>query len=187
MQQELQSVLLRTRPIRADMLKILHQILRTGIVTEPLDKLEEARVTLTGTELEQEVLKRFSRSVTIRFVDAGSCNACELEISAVTNSVYDCERFGIHFTASPRFADLLLVTGPVSRNMEIALKRTYNAMATPKLVVAVGDCGYDGGIFGCSYASLGGVGNVLPVDAYIHGCPPTPAQILKGILRAIRR
>ncbi|MBI5587589.1 MAG: NADH-quinone oxidoreductase subunit NuoB [Deltaproteobacteria bacterium] len=169
------------------MLKIFHQIFRTGIVTEPLDHVEEAKVTLTGSMLEEEVMKRFSGSVAIRLVDAGSCNGCELEISAVTNSIYNCERFGIHFTASPRFADLLLVTGPVSRNMEIALRRTYNAMPSPKLVVAVGDCGYNGGIFGCSYASLGGVGNVLPVDAYIHGCPPTPSQILNGILKAIRK
>ena len=169
------------------MLKIFHQIFRTGIVTEPLGPAEEARVTLTGRVLEEEVMKRFGGSVTIRVVDAGSCNGCELEISAVNNPIYDSERFGIHFTASPRFADLLLVTGPVSRNMEIALRRTYDAMPSPKLVVAVGDCGYDGGVFGCSYASLGGVGNVLPVDAYIHGCPPTPSQVLKGILTVIRK
>lgn len=169
------------------MLKIFHQIFRTGIVTEPLDPAEEARVTLTGSALEEEVRKRFGGSVTIRLVDAGSCNGCELEISAVNNPVYDCERFGINFTASPRFADLLLVTGPVTRNMEIALRRTYDAMPSPKLVVAVGDCGHNGGIFGCSYASLGGVGNVLPVDAYIHGCPPAPSQILNGILKAIRK
>lgn len=169
------------------MLKIFHQIFRTGIVTEPLESAEEARVTLTGSVLEEEVMKRFKGSVTIRLVDAGSCNGCELEISAVNNPIYDSERFGIHFTASPRFADLLLVTGPVSRNMEIALRRTYDAMPSPKLVVAVGDCGNNGGVFGCSYASLGGVGNVLPVDAYIHGCPPTPSQIINGILKAIRK
>lgn len=169
------------------MLKIFHQMFRTGIVTEPLDRAEEGKVTLTGRALEEEVRKRFGGSVTIRLVDAGSCNGCELEINAVNNPIYDCERFGINFTASPRFADLLLVTGPVSRNMEIALRRTYNAMPSPKLVVAVGDCGHNGGIFGCSYASLGGVGNVLPVDAYIHGCPPTPSQILNGILTAIRK
>lgn len=169
------------------MLKIFHQIFRTGIVTEPLPPAEEAKVTLTGSIIEEEALKRFGGSVSIRLVDAGSCNACELEINAINNPIYDCERFGIHFTASPRFADLLLVTGPVSRNMEVALKRTYNAMSSPKLVVAVGDCGYDGGIYGCSYASLGGVGNVLPVDAYIHGCPPAPSEILNGILTAIRK
>lgn len=169
------------------MLKIFHQIFRTGIVTEPLDPSEETRVTLTGSFIEEEALKRFGRSLTIRLVDAGSCNACELEINAVNNPVYDCERFGMHFTASPRFADMLLVTGPVSRNMETALRRTYDAMPSPKLVVAVGDCGYDGGIYGCGYATIGGVGNVLPVDAYIHGCPPTPSQILKGILTVIRK
>lgn len=167
------------------MLRILHQIFRTGIVTERLDAAAEAKVTIVGNELEKEVLERFSRSLTIRFVDAGSCNGCELELVAMNNPVYDCERFGIHFTASPRFADMLLVTGPVTRNMETALKRTYDAMAHPKLVVALGDCAFDGGIFGESYASLGSVGNVLPVNAYIHGCPPSPDEILKGILKAV--
>lgn len=167
------------------MFKILHQIFKTGIITEPLPPAEEARITLTGSRIEKEVLRRFRRSVNIRFVDAGSCNGCELEIGAINNPIYDCERFGIHFTASPRFADILLVTGPVSRNMEAALKRTYDAIPSPKLVVAVGDCGFNGGIFGCSYASLGGVGNILPVDVYIHGCPPTPSDILNGLLRAL--
>ncbi len=120
-------------------------------------------------------------------MDAGSCNACELEIHAINNAIYNCERFGIHFTASPRFADMLLVTGPVSRNMEIALKRTYDATPQPKLVVAVGDCGCNGGIFGESYASLGGIHNVIPVDAYIPGCPPTPTALLQGILRTIEK
>jgi Ni,Fe-hydrogenase III small subunit len=169
------------------MLRILHQIFRTGIVTEPLKAEVEAKVTIVGKALEKEVLERFKRSLTIRFVDSGSCNGCELELVAVNNSVYDCERFGIHFAASPRFADMLLVTGPVSRNMEIALKRTYNAMPAPKLVVALGDCAFNGGIFGESYASLGSVGNVLPVDACIHGCPPSPEEILKGILKAVTR
>lgn len=169
------------------MLRILHQIFRTGIVTEPLNMETEARVTIVGRELEKEVLERFRRSLTIRFVDSGSCNGCELELVAVNNPVYDCERFGIHLTASPRFADMLLVTGPVSRNMETALKRTYDAMPHPKMVVALGDCAFNGGIFGESYASLGSVGNVVPVDAYIHGCPPSPDEILKGILKAITR
>lgn len=169
------------------MLRILHQIFRTGIVTEPLNSEVDAKVTIVGKALEKEVLERFKRSLTIRFVDSGSCNGCELELVAVNNPVYDCERFGIHFTASPRFADMLLVTGPVSRNMEIALKRTYNAMPAPKLVVALGDCAFNGGIFGESYASLGSVGNVIPVDAYIHGCPPSPEEILKGILKAVTR
>lgn len=169
------------------MLRILHQIFRTGIVTEPLSSEVEAKVTIVGKALEKEVLERFKRSLTIRFVDSGSCNGCELELVAVNNPLYDCERFGIHFTASPRFADMLLVTGPVSRNMEIALKRTYNAMPEPKLVVALGDCAFNGGIFGESYASLGSVGNIVPVDAYIHGCPPSPEEILKGILKAVTR
>lgn len=167
------------------MLRILHQIFRTGIVTEPLPPEVEERIEVAGKQLESAILGRFQRSLTIRMVDAGSCNGCELDIQAVNNSFYDCERFGIHFTASPRFADMLLVTGPVSINMEIALRRTYAAAPPPKLVVAVGDCGYDGGIFGKSYASLGGIGEVLPVDVYIHGCPPSPWAILKGILKAV--
>lgn len=167
------------------MLRILHQIFRTGIVTEPLPVETESEIEIVGSRLEKDILKRFQRSLTIRFVDAGSCNGCELEIHALSNPIYNCERFGIHFTASPRFADMLLVTGPVSRNMEIALRRTYNAMPHPKLVVAVGDCGYNGGIFGNSYASLGGVGNVIPVDAYVKGCPPNPADLLNGILKVI--
>lgn len=169
------------------MLRILHQIMRTGIVTEPLADKEEANVILTGRRLEEAVLSRFRRSLTIRLVDSGSCNGCELEISAINNPIYDCERFGMHFTASPRFADMLLVTGPVARNMEVALKRTYNAMPEPKLVVALGDCAHDGGIYGESYCSLGGAANIIPVDAFILGCPPTPTAILKGILKAVGR
>ena len=167
------------------MIRILHQIFRTGIVTEPLPPLVEAEIKEVGARLEETIRKRFRRSLTIREVDAGSCNGCELEIHAINNPIYNCERFGIHFTVSPRFADMLLVTGPVSRNMEIALRRTYNATPAPKLVVAVGDCGYDGGIFGESYASLGGVGKIIPVDVYIPGCPPAPIAILQGILKVI--
>ena len=167
------------------MIRILHQIFRTGIMTDPLPTAVEAEIAEIGTKLEEAVRKRFRRSLTIRQVDAGSCNGCELEIHAINNPFYNCERFGIHFTASPRFADMLLVTGPVTRNMEIALRRTYDATPTPKLVVAVGDCGCNGGIFGESYASLGGIDKVIPVDAYIAGCPPTPLALLNGILRAI--
>lgn len=167
------------------MIRILRQIFRTGIVTEPLPAEVDAEVTELGKRLEESVRKRFRRSLTIRQVDAGSCNGCELEIHAINNPVYNCERFGIHFTASPRFADMLLVTGPVARNMEIALRRTYNATPPPKLVVAVGDCGCNGGIFGESYASLGGIDKIIPVDAYIPGCPPTPVALLNGILRAV--
>ena len=167
------------------MLRILHQIFRTGIVTEPLPAGVEEEIKEAGAGLEEAIRRRFRRSLTIRAVDAGSCNGCELEIHALNNPIYNCERFGIHFTASPRFADMLLVTGPVTRNMEIALKRTYDATPPPKLVVAVGDCGCNGGIFGESYASLGGIGKIIPVDAYIPGCPPRPADLLRGILRVI--
>ena len=167
------------------MIRILHQIFRTGIVTEPLPPLVEAEIEEIGARLEKAIRRRFRKSLTIRMVDAGSCNGCELEIHAINNPIYNCERFGIHFTASPRFADMLLVTGPVSRNMEIALRRTYNAIPSPKLVVAVGDCGYNGGIFGESYASLGGIGKVIPVNVYIPGCPPSPTTILQGILKVI--
>ncbi len=167
------------------MLRILHQIFRTGVVTEPLSDIEAANTEVIGARLEEAVKRRFRGSLAIRMVDAGSCNGCELEIQAINNPIYNSERFGIHFTASPRFADMLLVTGPVARNMEIALKRTYDAVPPPKLVVAVGDCGYNGGIFGEGYASLGGVDKAVPVDAYIHGCPPSPSEILNGILKAV--
>ena len=167
------------------MLKILHQIFRTGIVTEPLPAGVDEEIKVVGQELEEAIRRCFHGSLTIRAVDAGSCNACELELHAMNNPIYNCERFGIHFTASPRFADMLLVTGPATRNMEIALRRTYNAMPPPKLVVAVGDCGYDGGIFGEGYASLGGIGKILRVDAYIKGCPPKPVDLLRGILHVI--
>jgi Ni,Fe-hydrogenase III small subunit len=167
------------------MIRILKQAFRTGIVTEQVPPVTDPEIEKIGSKLEETIRKRFKGSLTIRQVDAGSCNGCELEIHAVNNAFYNCERFGVHFTASPRFADMLLVTGPVSHNMEIALKRTYNATPTPKLVVAVGDCGCTGGLFGESYASLGGIDNVIPVDAYIPGCPPTPLTLLQGILKAV--
>lgn len=159
---------------------------RTGIVTEPLPPAVEAGIEIVGAKLEETIRRKFRSSLIIRQVDAGSCNGCELEIHAINNPIYNCERFGIKFTASPRFADMLLVTGPVSVNMETALRRTYDAAPSPKLVVALGDCGCNGGIFGENYASLGGVGKVIPVDAYIYGCPPTPAAILNGILKVIK-
>jgi len=140
-----------------------------------------------GGELKQRIHKIFGRSLHIREVDAGSCNGCEVEIVGLNSPVYDIERFGIHFVASPRHADMLLVTGPVSRNMELALRKTYDAMPAPRLVVAVGACGCSGGIFGQNYASLGGVGKVLPVDVYIPGCPPNPHALSHGILTAIGR
>ena len=168
------------------MIRILKQIFRTGIATEPLIVDEAAKeLEAVGARLEEAVMQRFRRSIAIRQVDAGSCNGCELEIHAINNSLYNCEKYGIHFTASPRFADLLLVTGPVTHNMEIALRRTYVATPPPKLVVAVGDCGCNGGIFGVSYASLGGVDRVIPVDAKIPGCPPSPMQLMQGLARLL--
>ena len=137
--------------------------------------------------MQGEVLQYFGGALTIRHVDAGSCNGCELEINALNNPYYNLEGLGIKFVASPRHADMLLVTGPVSRHMEMALKRTYDATPDPKLVVAVGDCGCNGGIFGESYASCGRVSNVIPVDVVVPGCPPAPVEILRGILTAVRR
>lgn len=138
------------------------------------------------TELKREINSVFGRSLRIRQVDAGSCNACEWECTALTNPVYDIQRFGIDFVASPRHADVLIVTGPVSRQMELALKKTYLATPEPKLVIACGDCAIDGGIYRGSYAVTGGVSKVIPVDCYISGCPPAPLQIIEGILRLLR-
>jgi Ni,Fe-hydrogenase III small subunit len=166
------------------MYQILKQIARTGIVTEPPPETDEA-LRLISDRLQAGVLRWFAGALTIRHVDAGSCNGCELEIHAVNNPYYNLEGLGIRFVASPRHADMLLVTGPVSRNMEVALKRTYDATPEPRLVVAMGDCGCTGGIFGESYASCGRVSNVIPVDVTVPGCPPTPVQLMQGILTAI--
>jgi Ni,Fe-hydrogenase III small subunit/formate hydrogenlyase subunit 6/NADH:ubiquinone oxidoreductase subunit I len=144
-------------------------------------------VERAGEELRERIDKVLGRSLAIREVDAGSCNGCELEINALNNPIYDIERFGIHFVASPRHADMLLVTGPVTRNMELALLKTYRATPEPRLVVAVGACGISGGIFGKNYASLGGVDTVVPVDVYVPGCPPRPEALLHGILLAVGR
>jgi Ni,Fe-hydrogenase III small subunit len=138
------------------------------------------------TRLQADILRTLGRALTIRQVDAGSCNGCELEIHALGNPYYNIEGKGIRFVASPRHADMLLVTGPVTKHMTIALQRTYDATPDPKLVVAAGDCACTGGIFGESYASMGRVGNVIPVDVSIPGCPPTPVQLLTGILAAVR-
>jgi Ni,Fe-hydrogenase III small subunit len=140
-----------------------------------------------GERLASEIVRLFGRSLAIRQVDAGSCNGCELEITGLTGPHYDLERFGLHFVASPRHADCLLVTGPVTRNMAEALRRTWEATPDPKLVVAVGDCGLDGGLFRGSYAVVGGVADVVPVDAVIPGCPPSPAALLAGLLEALGR
>jgi Ni,Fe-hydrogenase III small subunit len=165
------------------MLKTLHRIARTGMVTEPPPPADqELRIRAA---LEARILELLGRALCIRQVDAGSCNGCELEIHALGNPVYNIESLGIRFVASPRHADLLLVTGPVSRHMEVALKRTYDATPDPKLVVAVGDCGACGGVFGSGYSSLGAVSNVIPVDVVVPGCPPTPTRLLEGIRAAI--
>jgi Ni,Fe-hydrogenase III small subunit len=166
------------------MYQLLKQIARTGIVTERAPAADEA-LRVVGQQLSEKVLRHFGRALNIRHVDAGSCNGCELEIHACNSPHYNLERLGIRFVASPRHADLLLVTGPVSRNMEEALKRTYDATPEPKLVVAIGDCGCDGGIFGESYASRGRVSNVIPVDVAVPGCPPEPLAIMRGILTAV--
>ena len=167
------------------MLRILGKIQRIGIVTESLPKLGEPALSEIGEQLKAHIGEQFGGSLAIREVDAGSCNGCELEIQALNNPYYGIERFGVHFVASPRHADMLLVTGPVSRHMEEALRRTYAATPGPKLVIAVGECGADGGEFGTSYASCGAVSNVIPVDAVIRGCPPTPLDLMRGILEAI--
>ncbi|MDD5056450.1 MAG: formate hydrogenlyase [Sideroxydans sp.] len=168
------------------MYQILKQIIKTGIKTETPPQADEA-MRPVEQRLQQSILDAFGGALAIRMVDAGSCNGCELEIHAVNNAYYNIEGLGIKFVASPRHADLLLVTGPVSRHMEIALKRTYDATPEPKLVVAIGDCACDGGIFGESYASCGKISNVIPVDVVVQGCPPTPVAILQGILTAISK
>src|SRR6266536_1571227 len=165
------------------MLYILRQIAKTGIKTEP-PPAPAAEMAVVA-RLQQQVLATLGRALTIRQVDPGSCNGCELEIHALGNPYYNLEGLGIKFVASTRHADMLLVTGPVSKHMAIALKRTYEATPEPKLVVAVGDCGCTGGIFGESYASCGRVSNVIPVDIVVPGCPPTPIAIMQGILTAI--
>lgn len=147
----------------------------------------ETHIETLGQKARETIHKLLGRSLAIREVDAGSCNGCELEIVALNNPIHDVERFGIQFVASPRHADMLLVTGPVTRNMELALLKTYRAMAEPKVVVAVGACGISGGIFGQNYACLGSVDTVLPVDVYIPGCPPRPQALLYGILLAVGR
>ena len=166
------------------MYQLLKQIIRTGIKTEAYPQPDDA-LRVTVDRLQAAVLARFHGSLAIRHVDAGSCNGCELEINQLHCPTYNLEGLGIHFVASPRHADMLLVTGPVSRNMEVALKRTYDATPDPKLVVAIGDCGSCGGIFGESYASCGRVSNVIPVDVAVPGCPPTPVALMQGILTAI--
>jgi len=164
--------------------KILLKIAQVGLRSEPPPPADEV-LRQGAARLNEEVLRLLGRALAIRHVDAGSCNGCELEIHALNNPYYNLEGLGIKFVASPRHADLLLVTGPVSRNMEEALRRTYDATPGPKLVVAVGDCGCDGGIFGENYASRGRAANVIPVDVAVPGCPPAPAAIMQAIVTAV--
>ncbi len=170
------------------MLRIFKKILRTGTVTEPAPPgAGDDELMRLGIELKEVLDARYGGSLAIRAVDAGSCNGCELEIHALNNPYYDIERFGVHFVASPRHADVLLVTGPVSRHMEAALRRAWAATPEPRIVIATGDCACNGGEFGVSYASCGAVENVLPVAVRIPGCPPAPAVLLRGILAAVGR
>ena len=159
----------------------------TGVVTETYKAPKDDELERLGIQIKHHIDKKFSGSIAIRQVDAGSCNGCELEIHALNNPYYDIERFGIHFVASPRHADVLLVTGPVSRHMQTALLRTYEATPNPKWVVAVGDCAACGGEFGVSYASCGAVSNVIPVDMVIAGCPPSPLALMQGLLGLINK
>ncbi len=164
------------------MRKILFESLLRRPLTEPAPAADEAALAELAASVDRAARRRLGRSLSIREVDAGSCNGCELEIHALNNAFYDLERFGLRFVASPRHADVLMVTGPVTKNMREALERTYNATPDPKWVVAVGDCALDGGIFSGSYAVVGGVAAVVPVDLHIRGCPPRPEQLLKGLL-----
>ena len=167
-------------------MSLLAKILKIGLATEPLEPGDAATVELVR-QVEASTRRLLGRAIGIREVDAGSCNGCELEISGLTGPVYDVERFGVHFVASPRHADLLLVTGPVTRNMEVPLRKTYEATPDPKLVVAVGDCAKTCGVFRGSYAVAGSVDQIVPVDVFVAGCPPEPADILRGILAALDR
>jgi Ni,Fe-hydrogenase III small subunit len=164
------------------MRRMLFENLARRPLTEAPPKADDAALAELAASLDRAARRRLGRSLSIREVDAGSCNGCELEIHALNNAFYDLERFGLHFVASPRHADVLMVTGPVTRNMREALERTYNATPDPKWVVAVGDCAANGGIFAGSYAVVGGVGQIVPVDLHIRGCPPTPMQLLSGLL-----
>ena len=169
------------------MFRILKKIITTGVITEKFKLPPDNELETLGIAIKSQLERYFSGSLAIRQVDAGSCNGCELEIHALNNPYYDIERFGVHFVASPRHADILLVTGPVSRHMQTALLRTYAATPDPKWVIAVGDCAACGGEFGESYASCGAVANVIPVDVVIPGCPPTPIALMQGILGLMRK
>ncbi|MBI1754849.1 NADH-quinone oxidoreductase subunit B family protein [Candidatus Azambacteria bacterium] len=171
------------------MLDLYRKIIKTGAITLKTEKItklfQPEDVQIIGKKLNAHIKKLFGRSLAIRQVSAGSCNACEIEINALANAYYDMERFGISIVASPRHADALLVTGPVTRALKDAVLRTYEATPDPKIVIACGSCACDGGIYKGSYATLDGVDKVIPVDVYIRGCPPTPRAILAGILHAL--
>jgi Ni,Fe-hydrogenase III small subunit len=164
------------------MRKLLFESMVKPPLTEAPPVVGAASLAELAMQLDRVSRRRLGRSLSIREIDAGSCNGCELEINALNNVFYDLERFGLRFVASPRHADVLLVTGPVTKNMREALVRTYNATPNPKWVLAVGDCAVDGGLFAGSYAVSGGVSAVVPVDLHIRGCPPTPLQLLEGLL-----
>jgi Ni,Fe-hydrogenase III small subunit len=167
---------------------LFKKICKTPVVTESFAPTGEGeQIKIIGQQIDERARKLFGRSLHIREVDAGSCNGCEIEIVALSNPYYDLERLGLHFVASPRHADCLLVTGPVTRNMAEPLKRTYEATPAPKLVVAVGDCARDCGIFAGGYGVFGPVSAVVPVDVVVAGCPPTPQMILSGILAALQK
>jgi len=167
------------------MRSFLLDALARGPLTEPAPETDAAAAAELAAALDRAARARFGRSLSIRAVDAGSCNGCELEIHALNNAFYDLERFGFRFVASPRHADVLFVTGPVTKNMREALERTWRATPDPKWVVALGDCAVDGGLFAASYACVGGVSAVVPVDLHIRGCPPSPTEILEGLLALI--
>jgi Ni,Fe-hydrogenase III small subunit len=169
------------------MRRTLFESLTRGPLTEPPPAADKAALAELAKSVNRMSRARLGRSLSIRQVDAGSCNGCELEIHALNNAFYDLERFGLHFVASPRHADVLLVTGPVTKNMREALERTYNATPDPKWVVAVGDCAADGGVFAGSYAVAGGVKDVVPVDLHIRGCPPSPAALLQGLIALLEQ
>jgi Ni,Fe-hydrogenase III small subunit len=168
------------------MRKTLLESFTHGPLTEPAPAADEAALAELAKSVNRAAHARLGRSLSIRQVDAGSCNGCELEIHALTNAFYDLERFGLRFVASPRHADVLMVTGPVTKNMREALLRTYNATPDPKWVVAIGSCAIDGGLFANSYAVAGGVKDVIPVDLHIRGCPPSPITLLSGLLALLQ-
>src|ERR1700681_225451 len=169
------------------MRRLLFQGIANRALTEPAPKPDEEALKELAGRVDAAARRRLGRSLSIREVDAGSCNGCELEIHALNNAYYDVERFGLRFVASPRHADVLMVTGPVTTNMREALERTYAATPDPKWVVAVGDCALDGGLFAGSYGVVGGVSAVVPVDLHIRGCPPTPTALLKGLIALLDR